>query len=172
MIIKAKKEDFERIRYFYFDIIDDMKNTKYQPGWEKDVYPSKKYLMDSILNGELYIKIENDEVIAAMIVNNKYEPGYDEINWDIQASDEELLIIHTLGISFKHQGKGIAKDLLGFVKEKGRMENKKAIRLDVLASNTPAHRLYKSKGFKSFETIKLFYEDTGLADFLVYEYII
>lgn len=48
----------------------------------------------------------------------------------------------------------------------------KAIRLDVLGSNIPAQKLYTNMGFQYIDTIKLFYEDTGLTDYLLYEYAI
>lgn len=51
-------------------------------------------------------------------------------------------------------------------------QNIKAIRLDVLGGNIPASKLYESMGFKYIETLKLFYEDTGLTDFLLYELVL
>jgi len=48
----------------------------------------------------------------------------------------------------------------------------KAIRLDVLASNRPAQKLYTTMGFICMNTIQLFYEDTGLTDFLLYELVL
>ena len=48
----------------------------------------------------------------------------------------------------------------------------KAIRLDVLAANVSAQRFYLSRGFEYCGTVKLFYEDTGLTEFLLYEYIL
>ena len=45
----------------------------------------------------------------------------------------------------------------------------KAIKLDVLKGNVPAERLYESMGFRYVDTVRLFYEDTGLAEFRLYE---
>ena len=36
--------------------------------------------------------------------------------------------------------------------------------------NLPAVRLYESEGFRFVSRVELFYEDTGLTDFLLYEY--
>ena len=46
----------------------------------------------------------------------------------------------------------------------------KAIRLDVLWNNESAKQLYLTKGFDHIGTIELFYEDTGLTDYDLYEY--
>ena len=39
----------------------------------------------------------------------------------------------------------------------------------MLGGNLPAEKLYTAAGFQYRGTIKLFYEDTGLTDFLLYE---
>ena len=46
----------------------------------------------------------------------------------------------------------------------------KALRLDVLEGNLPAERLYEKVGFQYAGSLNIFYEDTGWADFNLYEY--
>ncbi|QQB18031.1 hypothetical protein [Veillonella parvula] len=49
-------------------------------------------------------------------------------------------------------------------------ENKqKSIRLDVLKGNVPAEKLYSSMSFKYICTLPMYYEDTGLTDYEIYE---
>ncbi|MBS4892727.1 MAG: hypothetical protein KHX63_08960 [Veillonella sp.] len=49
-------------------------------------------------------------------------------------------------------------------------ENKqKSIRLDVLKGNVPAEKLYSRMGFKYLCTLPMYYEDTGLTDYEIYE---
>ena len=48
----------------------------------------------------------------------------------------------------------------------------KALRLDVLEDNVPAQRLYRRAGFVYIETKQIWYESTGLANFLLYEYAV
>ena len=45
----------------------------------------------------------------------------------------------------------------------------KAIRLDALASNTPAHKIYKSLGFEYKGKQYLYAENTGWTDFYFFE---
>ena len=45
-------------------------------------------------------------------------------------------------------------------------------RLDVLEGNTPAERLYTGFGFRYMATLKMYYEDTGWTNFMLYEYVI
>ena len=46
----------------------------------------------------------------------------------------------------------------------------KAIRLDALATNTPAHKLYESQGFEYRGKQNLYAENTGWTDFFFFEY--
>ena len=70
------------------------------------------------------------------------------------------------------QGQGIAKQMVAFAAQTAGKNRMKAIRLDVLKQNVPAAKLYLSMGFQYIDTVKMFYEDTGLADFQLYELIL
>ena len=69
----------------------------------------------------------------------------------------------------EYQGKGVSKrmmtEIISLVKKNG----KKALRLDALASNTPARRLYEKLGFEYRGKQNLFAENTGWTDFFYYE---
>ena len=62
----------------------------------------------------------------------------------------------------------MVKKALDMARENGRA----AVRLDVLEDNLPAKRLYEGMGFRYTGHVKLFYEDTGITDFLLYEFAI
>ena len=61
-----------------------------------------------------------------------------------------------------------ALEVFALAREKGW----KALRLDVLEGNEPALRLYERAGFVYIEAKKIWYESTGLASFLLYEYAV
>ena len=85
-------------------------------------------------------------------------------------ADGEFSVIHALGVLPSHHGRGFARELVAAAKEIARSRGHRALRLDVLNGNIPAVRLYESEGFRFVSRVKLFYEDTGLTDFLLYEY--
>ena len=49
-------------------------------------------------------------------------------------------------------------------------ENEIRIRLDALASNTPAHKIYERLGFEYRGKQHLYAENTGWTDFYFFEY--
>lgn len=168
----ANRNDYVRVRDFYDSLIDAMEDAEYKPGWEKDVYPSQEFLIQSIENNHLYIGEINESIAACMAVNHEYNDGYQKISWSVKAKDSELFVIHALGVHPEYSGEGIAKQMVRKVIKTAHEQKIKAIRLDVLAGNIPAERVYTQMGFAYRGTAAMFYEDTGWTDYRLFEYIV
>ena len=46
---KAHINDFERIKSFYWDLIDGMQDQNDVIGWKKGIYPTDEFLRESLL---------------------------------------------------------------------------------------------------------------------------
>lgn len=168
----AQKEDYIKVRDFYYHLIDEMRNAEYKPGWEKDIYPTQEFLISSINNHELYVTEQDDSIIGCMVVNHEYNDEYKNIKWSIGAQDSELLVIHALGVHPRCSGHGIAKQMVQKVIDIAKNTGIKTIRLDVLSGNIPAEKAYTKMGFIYKDTVEMFYEDTGRTAYKVFEYIV
>ena len=166
----ARADEFEKVRGFYHRLIDMMEGSEFHPRWEKGVYPADDFLRGSIERGELYVGMLGEEIAAAMAINGEGAEGYAGAPWGVRAADGEFSVIHALGVLPSHHGRGFARELVRAAIGEARAKDMKALRLDVLNGNLPAVRLYESEGFRRVSRVKLFYEDTGLTDFLLYEY--
>lgn len=170
--IKACENDFPSIQQFYFNVIDDIhkNNTKNENlGWEKGVYPSDAFLIESIKNKELYMLTDEDTVCACVILNDKCNEGYNDCKWSVVCEPYEVLIPHALAVSPSLQGKGIGKIVVQHIICIAKAERKKTVRLDVLGACKPAERLYVSCGFKFVEAKNMFYDDTGWTEYKMFE---
>ena len=49
----ANETEWEKVRDFYWQLIDSMDSALYKPGWKKGIYPSDELLMRSIRGKEL-----------------------------------------------------------------------------------------------------------------------
>lgn len=147
-----------------------MEGSKFHPRWEKGVYPSDAFMRSSIERGELYLGLLGGDIAAAMAINGEGAEGYAGAPWGVRAADGEFSVIHALGVLPSHHGRGFARELVAAAKDVARGLGHKALRLDVLNGNLPAVGLYESEGFRFVSRVELFYEDTGLTDFLLYEY--
>ena len=168
----ARPDEFQTVKDFYWDLIEKTENSQFQPGWQKGVYPTDEFLMESLESGELYVGFLDGELVTCMIVNHKYNDGYNSVKWSVDAADDELVVIHALGVDPDFSNRGIAKEMVKFVIDTAKKNGLKTIRLDVLGGNIPAEKAYTKMGFKYLKTLSMFYEDTGWTDYMAFELIL
>ena len=164
--------DFDAVKEFYYSLIEQFDQMEYSPGWKKGIYPTEEFLMKSIKNSELCIGEIDGQIITCMAVNHEYNEGYKKVVWSVDAADNELLVIHILGVLPVYSGKGVAKQMVQKVIEMARDNKIKTIRLDVLEGNIPAEKAYIKMGFKYLDTVQMYYEDTGRTGFRLFEFIV
>lgn len=169
---KALPGEEESVIGFYYDLIDNMIDAHYNPKWQKDIYPDREYLSAAVAAGEMYLAENGGEIAGAMILNSKANEGYAEAQWGIEAEENEVMIIHTLGVKPALAGQGVGSFMVGETLRIARERGLKAIRLDVLHGNLPAERLYLKFGFGFISPVLLYYEDTGWCSFDLYEYVL
>ena len=165
-------DDYNNVKEFYYSLIEELQYAKYSPEWKKDIYPTQEYLLASIRNNELYIGEKDGHIASCMVVNHEYNDGYREIQWLVEATDQELFVVHLLGVLSEYSGNGIAKQMVHKVIEMAKENNIKTIRLDVLDGNLPAEKVYTKIGFKYLDTIQMFYENEGWLKSKMFEYIV
>ena len=108
---KANLNESEKILKFYKDTIDSLKGSEFKPKWSNK-YPNLEYLERCIKKEELYICTENDNIIASVVINNSFNPDYENINWNYTAkSQDEIIIIHAFAVSPDYSGKGIGREI-------------------------------------------------------------
>ena len=168
----AKTAEYEDIETFYRELINSMRDSEFKPEWEMGVYPTESLLKDAVKKQTLFLAYLENSLVGVMILNRDCAPEYEKVEWQTDAKKDEVMIIHLLAVSPAHQGKGVAKQMVSSAIEICGKRLVKAIRLDVLKKNTPAAKLYISMGFQLAASVKMYYEDTGLADFELYELVL
>lgn len=164
--------DFDNIKEFYYSVIDELENAEYSPEWKKDIYPAQEYLLDSIKNNELYIGETDGSIASCMVVDHKCIDGYKNVSWSVEAEDQEIFVIHILGVLSEYSRRGIATQMVQKVIEMARENGVKTIRLDILEGNLRAEKTYIKSGFRYVDTVQMFYEDTGWTSCKMFEYIV
>lgn len=81
------------------------------------------------------------------------------LGWEkgIVCDNSEVLTPHALAVNPDFQGKGIGKIVVENILDVAKMENKKAVRLDVLGECKTAERLYTSCGFHFIEANNMYF---------------
>jgi len=171
-VSKAKMAEYSDVERFFCEMIDSMRDAEFKPEWEMGVYPTELLLRNAIQAQTLYLVHLKNRLVGVMVLNHDYESDYDKATWQLDLKKDEVMCIHLLGVLPSYHGRGIAKQMVSHAAQLCRREGAKAIRLDVLHKNIPAAKLYESAGFQHIDTIKMYYEDTGLTDFLLYELVL
>ena len=171
-IRNATEQEFEIVREFYHMMTDAMSDAPYSPGWKKGIYPSDEDLQDALREQTLFLGTEGGEIVAVMVMNHACVEDYALASWQVEASPEEVTVLHMLGIHPSRRGKGLAKELVTWAIENARKCGQKAVRLDVLSGNLPAERLYPAIGFRWMGSFDMYYPDTGRTKYELYEYVL
>ena len=167
---RATVEDYESIIAFYDDVTDRTSEMELYARWQKGKHPTHGGIKAYIEEESMYLYKKNDVIIGAMAVTMYQGEDYHNIEWSQQVEDNEVAVIHILAVSPDCQGKGIGSEMIREAICLAQTNGMKAIRLDALASNTPAHKIYKALGFEYRGQQHLYAENTGWTDFYFFEY--
>ena len=136
----------------------------------KGKHPTIEGISAYINKGSMYIYHERGVIVGAMAVTMYQGEDYHAIDWSQQVADDKVAVIHILAVSPDSQGKGIGSKMVNEAIRMAKSKGMQAIRLDALASNTPAHKIYERLGFEYRGQQHLYAENTGWTDFYFFEY--
>ena len=163
-IRKANQAEYPQVLEFYYSISDSMCDSPFRTTWRRRIYP----VLDD-LTGNLFIATEDsDGIIGAVLVNDHQGTGYENGVWRL--TTDRVAVVHLLAVSPNRQHEGIARALLSCARDSVR-DQADVIRLDTLANNLPAKRLYEGFGFQVSGDIDVECEGVGVKRFTLYEYI-
>ncbi len=167
----ATETDYNEICDLYNHLLDVMGPHNPQR-WTKGVYPSDEFVMNTISKKTMYIGILDNEIVGAMVLDHHFTKGYETVDWDIDATDDEVISIHALCVKPEYTRRGFATEMIKNAVDITRQLGSKAMRLDVIDGHDGANKLYQSAGFVCKGEHKLFYDSTDCTKFTMYEYIV
>ena len=168
----ASDKDFEAVRAFYDHVIEHTADIKKHARWIKGLHPDDHSICEYIEQNAMYLLLDGERIAGAMAITMFQTEDYHFVKWKMDASDDEVSVIHILAVNPDYQGTRIEKRMIEEAIRISRAEGKLACRLDALASNLPAHNLYQSKGFVFRGKQHWYAENTGWTDFYLYEYVL
>lgn len=148
MVRKAKQEDIQSIVKIYEEILDREAAGKMTVGWIRGVYPTERTAQEALEKEELFVWDEDGSVLAAARINREQVPAYREAEWEFEAADEEIMVLHTLTVSPGEAGRGIGTGFVGFYENYALQQGCRYLRMDTNAKNENARRLYGKLGYK------------------------
>ena len=166
---RASLEDYDSIIAFYDDVIERTPEIEKHARWQHGKHPTADGIKSYVNEGCMYLYKEQDTIVGAMALTMYQGADYPAIGWSRQVQDDEVSVIHILAVSPDKQGTGIGSEMVREAINLAKAKGMKSIRLDALATNTPAHKIYERLGFVYKGKQHLYAENTGWTDFFFFE---
>lgn len=144
---KAEREDLAAVARIYDKIHRLEDEGQVRIGWETGVYPTEDTALRGLERGELFV-YGKEEVLAAAVINQEQVDVYGKCAWKYEASDSEVLVLHTLVVDPDRAGQGIGKAFAAFYETLAKERGCRVLRLDTNAKNERARRFYHSLGYR------------------------
>ena len=167
----ATHKDVDSIITFYDDVTERTPDIAIYARWQKDKHPTVEGIKAYVDEGSMFLYKENDIIVGALAVTMYQGEDYHAIEWSQKVPDDKVAVIHILAISPDKQGAGLGSEMICEAVRLAQKNGMQAIRLDALASNAPAHRIYERLGFEYRGKQHLYAENTGWTDFYFFEYM-
>ncbi|NNM17563.1 MAG: GNAT family N-acetyltransferase [Croceitalea sp.] len=109
-------------------------------------YPSEQAFLKDVQRNELFVKIEEDTLIGAIVISTHMDEEYGPIDW--LTPNDNNIYIHRLCVHPVHQGNGHAQALMDFAEKYAREQLFTSVRLDTFSQNKRNQKFYEARGYK------------------------
>jgi len=149
MIRKATSKDIDTIVAIYNKVLDLEERGKASIGWQRGVYPTKDTALSALERNDLFVyEGKKGEVQATAIINNNQMDSYAKGNWKVEATEEQIMVLHTLVVDPDCSGRGIGREFVAFYEQYAQEQGCKDLRMDTQVKNRAARNLYHQLGYE------------------------
>ena len=152
-IRKATETDIDGIVKIYDALHDLEESGKGVTGWERGVYPTRKTAVTAVALSDMFVYEENGDILASGRINREQVDVYSGVPWIFSASDDEVMVLHTLAVHPRAKGRGIGTAFVAFYEKFARESGCTVLRIDTNERNIPARTLYKKLGYREAATV-------------------
>ena len=153
-IRKAKKTDMERVERIYDRIHDGEEKGLTTTGWIRGVYPVRKTAEDAFEREDLFVMMDEGNMVAAAIINQIQVDGYKNAAWKHDAKDSEVMVLHCLAVDPLEHSKGYGRAFVAFYEDYAKKHGCRTLRMDTNVLNARARKLYQKLGYEEIGRIQ------------------
>ena len=140
--------DVDAIAAIYAAIHTEEEAGRTTTGWQRAIYPTRKTAEDSVALGDMFVAEQDGAIVAAARINREQVDVYADVPWTYQASDDEVMVLHTLVVSPAVKGRGLGSSFVAFYEQYARENGCSVLRMDTNERNLAARALYKKLGYR------------------------
>ena len=154
---KSTKSDVSKImeivkqaqEYFKSQGIDQWQNN----------YPNDEVINNDINNGESYVMLDGDDIVATTVISFAKEKSYENILDGKWITNGDYEVIHRIAVENAHKGKGLSHKIIKYAEEVCKQNNIHSIKVDTHEDIILMQSLLKKNGFEYCGIVYL--EDGG-----------
>lgn len=147
MIRKAVRSDIEAVAAIYEHIHQKERLGETSTGWIDGVYPVKSTAEAALKRGDLFVYEENSSILGSAIINQVQVDVYSKCRWKYEASDDKVMVLHTLTVEPEAFKRGIGRKFVEFYEKYAAENGCVVLRMDTNAKNRIARSFYKKLGY-------------------------
>lgn len=153
MIRLAELTDLNEIEAIYNEIHTEEELGHVKIGWNRAIYPVRATAEDSIQKHTMFVLETEDGIVASAKINQVQGSEYLEAKWTCQVPDEEVMVLHTLTVSPRYQGKGYGREFISFYEQYALEHGCHYLRIDTQNINATARKLYGGLGYREIDIV-------------------
>lgn len=162
MFRKATEDDVERITEIYNEIHAENEAGRMTTGWIRGVYPARETAKSAIRCGDMFAEEDSGWVVACARINQEQVEAYAEADWQYVVSETQVMVLHTLVVSPKENGKGYGSRFVAYYEAYALEHGCCYLRMDGNLHNSGARALYQKLGYREVSTVPCVFN--GISD--------
>lgn len=147
-IRKATVSDIDAINKIYENIHTAEESANAFVGWVRGVYPTKSTAQEALQRRDLFAEEYNGQIVGTAILNQIQPDIYRAAQWQYDADDKNIMVMHTLAIDPCVKGHGFGRAFEEFYEEYAISHGCEFLRIDTNERNKNARKFYKNAGYK------------------------
>jgi ribosomal protein S18 acetylase RimI-like enzyme len=140
----ANRQDLTEVIELYSDAVRRMESQGIDQ-WDA-AYPDYDTLFGDIQKQEMYLLIQDDRILSAVVLNEEQDPQYQTAGWKHPGG--KIAVIHRLCVKPSEQGKSLGKKTVLLAEQELLRQEYDSVRLDAFPKNSVALKLYSSLGYQ------------------------
>ncbi len=162
MIRKAVRSDLDAVVDIYDEIHRAEENGVISVGWIRGVYPVKATAEAALERDDLFVVEKDGEVLGSGIINRIQVDGYAQAQWEHEADEEQVCVLHTLTVSPRAGRMGLGTQFVAFYEAYARANGCFELRIDTNERNLVARKMYRKLGYKEIAIVPVVFN--GIPD--------
>ena len=126
--------------------------------WQNN-YPNDEVINNDINNGESYVMLDGDDIVATTVISFAKEKSYENILDGKWITNGDYGVIHRIAVDNTQKGLGLSHKIIKYTEDVCRQNNIHSIKVDTHEDNILMQSLLKKNGFEYCGIVYL--EDGG-----------